>query len=109
MDEEIEIINTNTRVEKLKNLLISKRRQLITSLILIILKIPSMSDILPSIILSSIFDTKLTLAKDNFSDDSESNIKPVKLIFSWENDKKGIISKKIRFRISKIYVKIYNI
>ncbi len=37
MDEEIEIINTNTRVEKLKNLLISKRKQLITSLILIIL------------------------------------------------------------------------
>ncbi len=37
MDEEIEIINTNTRIEKLKNLLISKRKQLITSLILIIL------------------------------------------------------------------------
>ena len=37
MDEEIEIINTNTRVEKLKNFLISKRKQLITSLILIIL------------------------------------------------------------------------
>ena len=37
MDEEIEIINTNTRVEKLKNFLISKRKQLITILILIIL------------------------------------------------------------------------
>jgi len=37
MDEEIEIINTNTRIEKLKNFLISKRKQLITSLILIIL------------------------------------------------------------------------
>ena len=37
MDEEIEIINANTRVEKLKNFLISKRKQLITSLILIIL------------------------------------------------------------------------
>ena len=37
MDEEIEIINTNTRVEKLKNFLILKRKQLITSLILIIL------------------------------------------------------------------------
>ena len=37
MDEEIEIINTNTRVEKLKNYLISKRKQLITILILIIL------------------------------------------------------------------------
>jgi len=37
MDEEIEIINTNTRIEKLKNLLISKRKQLITSLIFIIL------------------------------------------------------------------------
>ena len=37
MDEEIEIINTNTRVEKLKNFLISKRKQLITLLILIIL------------------------------------------------------------------------
>ena len=37
MDEEIEIINTNTRVEKLKNFLIAKRKQLITSLILIIL------------------------------------------------------------------------
>ena len=37
MDEEIEIINTNTRIEKLKNFLIAKRKQLITSLILIIL------------------------------------------------------------------------
>ena len=37
MDEEIEIINTNTRVEKLKNFLISKRKQFITSLILFIL------------------------------------------------------------------------
>ena len=37
MDEEIKIINTNTRVEKLKNFLISKRKQLITSLILFIL------------------------------------------------------------------------
>ena len=37
MDEEIEIINTNTRVEKLKNFLNSKRKQLITSLILFIL------------------------------------------------------------------------
>ena len=26
MDEEIEIINTNTRIEKLKNFLISKRK-----------------------------------------------------------------------------------
>jgi len=37
MDEEIEIINTNTRVEKLKNFLISKRKQLISLLILIVL------------------------------------------------------------------------
>ena len=37
MDEEIEIINTNTRIEKLKNFLIAKRKQLITLLILIIL------------------------------------------------------------------------
>ena len=37
MDEEIEIINTNTRIEKLKNFLIAKRKLLITSLILIIL------------------------------------------------------------------------
>ena len=37
MDEEIEIINTNTRIEKLKNFLISKRKQLISLLILIIL------------------------------------------------------------------------
>ena len=37
MDEEIEIINANTRVEKLKNFLISKRKQLITLLILIVL------------------------------------------------------------------------
>ena len=33
MDEEIEIINTNTRIEKLKNFLIAKRKLLITSLI----------------------------------------------------------------------------
>ena len=37
MDEEIEIINTNTRVEKIKNFLISKRKILITLLLLIIL------------------------------------------------------------------------
>ncbi len=37
MDEEIEIINTNTRIEKFKNFLIAKRKQLITLLILIIL------------------------------------------------------------------------
>ena len=37
MDEEIEIINTNTRVEKFKNFLISKRRQLITLLLIIVL------------------------------------------------------------------------
>ena len=37
MDEEIEIINTNTRVEKLKNFLISKRKQIITILLIIIL------------------------------------------------------------------------
>ena len=37
MDEEIEIINTNTRIEKLKNFLISKRKKIISSLILIIL------------------------------------------------------------------------
>ena len=29
MDEEIEIINRNTRIEKLKNFLISKRKQII--------------------------------------------------------------------------------
>ena len=37
MDEEIEIINTNTRIEKLKNFLITKRKKIISSLILIIL------------------------------------------------------------------------
>ena len=37
MDEEIEIINTNTRIEKLKNFLISKRKKIISSLILITL------------------------------------------------------------------------
>ena len=37
MDEEIEIINTNTRIEKLKNFLISERKKIISSLILIIL------------------------------------------------------------------------
>tara|TARA_Y100001970_G_scaffold273894_1_gene372775 strand:+ start:5417 stop:6058 length:642 start_codon:yes stop_codon:yes gene_type:complete len=37
MDEEIEIINRNTRIEKLKNFLISKRKQLITLLLVIIL------------------------------------------------------------------------
>ena len=37
MDEEIKIINTNTRVEKFKNFLISKRRQLITLLLIIVL------------------------------------------------------------------------
>mgnify|MGYP005714984321 CR=1 FL=1 len=37
MDEEIEIINRNTRIEKLKNFLISKRKQIISFLILIVL------------------------------------------------------------------------
>ena len=37
MDEEIEIINKNTRVEKLKNFLISKKRQIITLLIVLVL------------------------------------------------------------------------
>ena len=37
MDEEIDIINRNTRIEKLKNFLISKRKQIISFLILIVL------------------------------------------------------------------------
>ena len=37
MDEEIEIINRNTRIEKLKNFFISKRKQIISFLILIVL------------------------------------------------------------------------
>ena len=37
MDEEIDIINTNTRIEKLKNFLISNRKKIIVLLILIIL------------------------------------------------------------------------
>ena len=37
MDEEIEIINTNTRVEKFKNFLISNRKQLMTLLLIIVL------------------------------------------------------------------------
>lgn len=37
MDEEIEIINTNTRIEKFKNFLISNRKQLITLLLIIVL------------------------------------------------------------------------
>ena len=37
MDEEIEIINTNTRIEKIKNFLISKRKQLISLLLLFVL------------------------------------------------------------------------
>ena len=41
MDEEIEIINTNTRVEKFKNFLISNRKQLITLLLIIVLSLIS--------------------------------------------------------------------
>ena len=37
MDEEIEIINRNTKIEKLKNFLITKRKQLVSILLLIIL------------------------------------------------------------------------
>ena len=37
MDEEIEIINTNTRIEKLKNFLVSKRKQIINLFIILIL------------------------------------------------------------------------
>ena len=36
MDEEIEIINRNTRIEKLKNFLISKRKQIVSFLIFIV-------------------------------------------------------------------------
>ena len=36
MDEEIEIIKTNTRIEKLKNFLISKRKQIVSFLIFIV-------------------------------------------------------------------------
>ena len=43
MDEEIEIINTSTRVEKLKNFLISNRKKIISSFILIILILIIMS------------------------------------------------------------------
>ncbi len=37
MDEEIEIINTNTRIEKFKNFFVSKRKQIITLFIILIL------------------------------------------------------------------------
>ena len=37
MDEEIEIINRNTRIEKLKNFVISKRKQIIALLLIIVL------------------------------------------------------------------------
>ncbi len=37
MDEEIEIINRNTKIEKLKNFLITKRKQLVSILLLIVL------------------------------------------------------------------------
>ena len=37
MDEEIEIINTNTRIEKLKNFIVSKRKQIISLFIILIL------------------------------------------------------------------------
>ena len=37
MDEEIEIINTNTRIEKLKNFLVVKRKKIITIFIILIL------------------------------------------------------------------------
>ena len=37
MDEEIEIINTNTRIEKVKNFFVSKRKQIITLFIILIL------------------------------------------------------------------------
>ena len=37
MDEEIEIINTNTRIEKLKNFVTSKRKQIITFFTILIL------------------------------------------------------------------------
>ena len=37
MDEEIDIINRNTRIEKLKNFLISKRKQIVSFLIFIVL------------------------------------------------------------------------
>ena len=37
MDEEIEIINTNTRIEKLKNFLVDKRKKIITLFTILIL------------------------------------------------------------------------
>ena len=37
MEEEIQIINTNTRIEKIKNFFISKRKTIITTTLVIIL------------------------------------------------------------------------
>ena len=74
MDEEIEIINTNTRVEKLKNYLISKKRPIITLLILLIL------------ILISFFGYK----EFNSRNKEKLSNKYNKIVTSFENGKKNV-------------------
>ena len=74
MDEEIEIINKNTRVEKLKNFLISKKRQIITLLILLIL------------ILISFFGYKEFNSRNKEKLSNKFN----KIVTSFENGKKNI-------------------
>ena len=74
MDEEIEIINTNTRVEKLKNYLISKKRAIITLLILLIL------------ILISFFGYK----EFNSRNKEKLSNKYNKIVTSFENGKKNV-------------------
>ena len=79
MDEEIEIINANTRVEKLKNFLISKRKQVITSLIIIIL------------ILISFFGYQEFKSRNKEKLADKFN----KIITNFENDKKNVNSELI--------------
>ena len=79
MDEELEIINANTRVEKLKNFLISKRKQIITSLIIIVL------------ILISFFGYQEFKSRNKEKLADKFN----KIITNFENDKKNVNSELI--------------
>ena len=79
MNEELEIINANTRVEKLKNFLISKRKQIITSLIIIVL------------ILISFFGYQEFKSRNKEKLADKFN----KIITNFENDKKNVNSELI--------------
>ena len=74
MDEEIEIINTNTRIEKLKNFLVDKRKKIITLFTILIL------------ILISFFAYQEFKSRNKIKLENKFN----KIVTSFENGQKNV-------------------